>query len=266
MPSLLQHETEPVKDVKNRNLIVLESTGSTNTYLKEIARSGAEPGTTVFAKTQTAGRGRLGRRFVADEPGVYMSYLFPTAGVSPELIPRLTAVAGVCVCRAVEKECGIKPEIKWVNDIILNGKKIGGILAEALPADRNGAIPAVVIGIGINTSRRSFPEELSQIAGSVFTESGKTCDDLRLASAIADGLDREALSFGTGGLDEVLEEYRSRCGTVGSRVYFNFGGKQLEGEAEEIDDMFRLVVRLDDGSLLPLAAGEVSVRRTGGRP
>lgn len=219
--------------------VFLEETDSTNREAKELARQGAPHGTAVLAERQTAGRGRLGRTFFSPEGGLYLSVILRPQ-CPPEDLPLMTPMAAVAVCRALEETLGIAPDIKWVNDLYLQGKKLCGILCE-------GAGEAVIVGIGLNlrTPEGGFPPQLNAAAPDV------PADRRALAEAIAGRLLAR---------EPFLEEYRSRCLTVGKSVTVHpVEGAPYEARAVEIDDRCRLVVESRRGREA-LDSGEVSVR------
>ena len=152
-------------------IVYLDSTASTNDVAKELASNGAAHGTLVIANAQTAGRGRMGRRFVsAPGEGIWMSLV-----IKDEILPMkasmLTLVMGLAAAKAIEQVADVKPMIKWPNDIVLSGKKLVGILTEmSLSMDKIGHI---IVGIGINVHQEVFPEELQTVATSIFLENGK---------------------------------------------------------------------------------------------
>ena len=240
-----------------RDLVqVLPVTDSTNNALKLLAAGGAPEGTTLIAERQTAGRGRLDRRF--DSPagsGIYLSVLLRPACPPAELMT-LTAQAAAAVRRAVGEVCGVLPGIKWVNDLQLNGKKICGILTE-LSFGAGGLVASAVVGIGVNCNRAAedFPAELQGIAGSILSETGRRVDRNRLAAAML----RELSSLPR--LDW-REEYRGACVNLGKRVRILSPGAAdcPEGVAEDVGPDAELLVRTDGGLLIAVAAGEVSLR------
>jgi BirA family biotin operon repressor/biotin-[acetyl-CoA-carboxylase] ligase len=240
-----------------RDLVqVLPVTDSTNNALKLLAAGGALEGTTLIAERQTAGRGRLDRRF--DSPagsGIYLSVLLRPACPPAELMT-LTAQAAAAVRRAVGEVCGVLPGIKWVNDLQLNGKKICGILTE-LSFGAGGLVASAVVGIGVNCNRAAedFPAELQGIAGSILSETGRRVDRNRLAAAML----RELSSLPR--LDW-REEYRGACVNLGRRVRILSPGAAdcPEGVAEDVGPDAELLVRTDGGQLIAVAAGEVSLR------
>ena len=190
----------------------------------------------VCAKTQTSGRGRQGKEFFSPRGGIYFSLALPKSFN----FTHLTALCGVSVCRAIEKLCGANPEIKWVNDIYINDKKICGILCEAT---ENG----VIIGIGINLNTKNFPKELENIAGALNTKVSKT----KLIYEIANNI----LT-----IKDFKEYYKEHSYVLGKKIFFIENNEKYEAFADNIDDDFGLVVKLADGSKKTLTSGEISVR------
>ena len=151
----------------------LSEIDSTNRYLKELAATGAPEGTVVIANKQSAGRGRLGRSFFSpEEKGIYMSILLRPE-IELERAVLITSMAAVAVARAVERVSTIPAQIKWVNDIFINRKKVCGILTEAGINTEKGSLDYAVLGIGVNVGSMEFPAELKEIATSVSNECGK---------------------------------------------------------------------------------------------
>jgi len=240
-------------------VVCLDSVGSTNDYLKLLAKDGAPEGTVVAANTQTAGRGRMGRSFLSPEnEGVYLSILL-RPDCAPESVPQLTAWVAVAMRRALESSCGVSPGIKWVNDLVLGGRKLGGILTEMAAEGESGHIEYIVAGIGINVGQTAFPEELSAMATSLYLETGKHFSRCALACAMIRELDALTAAFP---LEKAayLEDYRAACVTLGREVTFPAGGQTRSARAEGIDEDFGLSVRFADGHAETLRSGEVSVR------
>lgn len=238
-----------------RTVQVLETVDSTNNELKRLAAKGAPHGTVVAADRQTAGRGRLGRSFdSAPGAGVYLSAL-----LRPELPPAelmtLTARAAVAVRRAIRDVCGVEADIKWVNDLVLSGRKISGTLTELSLEAESGLVGYAVVGVGVNCNRpvSEFPASLQQTAGSVLSQTGQRVDRSRLAAALIRRLSRLLE-------DPWHEEYRSACLNLGRQVrILSARGEQL-GEAVDVGPQAELLVRLSDGTLTAVNSGEVSVR------
>lgn len=243
------------------NIIYLDTTDSTNLRAKELAREGCAEGTVVITSEQTAGRGRLGRKFHSPRgSGIYLSVVL-RLGVS--VIPeRITTTAAVAVCNAAERCTNAIPEIKWVNDVLVDGRKVCGILTEGAASPRGG-LDWAVLGIGINLTcpDGGFPPELDGIAGAVF-EGGAPFADIadRMAAAVLDEFAALYEQLKSDSCDAVAREYADRCSTPGKSVTVIRGSERREAVALRLDDSLRLVVRYDDGTEEALTSGEVSVR------
>ena len=246
---------------RKAKIICLESTDSTNTRLKELALQGAENGTVVVANEQTAGRGRLGRSFQsAKNTGIYMSMLLRPQG-GPAHISEITAWVSVCVARAIERVTGVKPGIKWVNDIVMNQKKICGILTEMALEGESGFIQYLIVGIGVNVHNKDedFPEELREIASSLDEQTGEFVNRGDLVAAIIEELD-VMFERWPNHKDLYLTYYRQVCVTTHKKVRVIRGKKECLGDALEVTDDFGLRVRYEDGEEENVSSGEVSVR------
>lgn len=239
-------------------LNIFDSIDSTNNYAKELAAGGTEHGTTVLALQQTGGRGRLGRSFHAPEgTGIYMSIILKAEADFSRALP-VTTAASVAVSRAISKVCGKEPEIKWVNDIYLNSKKVCGILAEAVTDPATGLPEAIVVGIGINCSTEGFPEELLEIAGAVegdYDPQQLTAQVINELLELADGLDPA----------DFISEYRNRSMVIGKTVKVYKGGYSpdktgISARVLDIDDNGGLKVIYSSGERETLSSGEISIR------
>ncbi len=234
-----------------RTMTVLDEAGSTNAVLRERAVVGGVHGETVLARRQTAGRGRLGRSFYSPQDGgVYLSVLL-TCGFDPA---QVTIRAAVAVYRAVLSLCGLSCDIKWVNDLLLHGRKVCGILTEGVCEMETGAITGAVCGIGLNVGGE-FPPELRDIAGALPPEVDKNA----LAAAVLNELERA--------LDEefsaLLEDYRAHCPLPGRQITVRpIGAPEYEARAVGIDERGRLVVERG-GERIALPGGEVSLHKEG---
>lgn len=248
---------EPV--CASMELEVLPVAGSTNVLLKERAGAGAKDGYVLLANSQTAGRGRLGRSFYSPgDTGVYMSLLLRPRGYSPDQAVRLTTMAAVAACEAIEEVAGKPAQIKWVNDVYMDRKKVSGILTEAAFSLEDNGLDYIVVGIGINAypPKEGFPPELTQIATTVFRErqnDGKN----RLASAF---LNHFMGYYAAGNNMDYAEEYRARSLVIGKEIRVISPAGQREALALDVDEECRLVVRYEDGSRETLSSGEISIR------
>lgn len=235
-----------------------ETLDSTNRAAKLLALDGAPHGTLVLAAHQSAGRGRLGRRFESPAgKGVYCSVLLRPAP-APVEAQRATAGAAVAVCRAVQRLCGLELGVKWVNDLYYRGKKVCGILTEAGTDMESGRLEWLVVGIGLNltTTPADWPEELAHTAGSLYPGGPAPVGRAALAGAIA----RELLDLCPG--FDVLEEYRRRCFVPGHWVTVCTAAGTYPARALSIDGEGRLVVQRENGHREALRCGEVSIRPT----
>ncbi len=220
--------------------LVLDSVDSTNTYAKK--RSDILLGL-ICARTQTAGRGRQGHSFYSPlDTGLYMTAVLPLTPMQAYEFS-LTAAAAVAAARAVERLSGITVQIKWVNDLYSEGKKIAGILTEA---DTN----RIIVGIGINVTTALFPAEVPN-AGSLGTD----IDRSDLAAAVFLELADMALSGDRG----FMTEYRSRSMLLGKKISYLQNGILKYAEATDIDGAGRLIVKDDLGQIIPLSSGEISI-------
>ena len=247
--------------VVGRSIVYLERIDSTNNYAKQAALHGGEDGLVVIANEQTGGRGRSGRSFQSPpDKGLYLTTLLRPKAAPAEVLS-VTALAAVAVCNAVERTCGVRPGIKWTNDLILNGKKLTGILTEMGVEGESGALQYVVVGIGINANheRSDFSGEVADMATSLRMELGRPVNRAALAAALIEELDALYACLG-GDLSDYLEQYRTDCVTLGKQVRILGSGAERTGEAVGIDDSFGLIVRREDGALETIRSGEVSVR------
>lgn len=214
----------------------------------------------IVAEKQTAGRGRLGRTFVSPaRSGIYLTIIYaPKGGITDP--SRLTAFAAVAVCMAVEKLSGVKPKIKWINDVFVNGKKISGILTEGFANFETGKIDAAYVGIGINIKDNPavFTGDVAKIAGSI-TSSSDAPKRYQIASEIAG----QFLSLMEKEKTKIIDEYKKRSFLIGQTVEVHpvIGDdlKNYKAKAVDIDDDAGLVVELSDGTTKTLRSGEVTL-------
>lgn len=258
--ALTEREVRRFLTVDCPDLRCLEEIDSTNSYLKREALAGAPHGTVAAANGQSAGRGRMTRSFQSPPGrGVYLSVLLRPQ-LPPEALMGVTGMTAVAVCRAVERTAGVRPGIKWTNDLVLNGRKLCGILTEMAVEGETGLVQSLVIGAGVNVSHtpEDFGPEVSQMATSLAQE-GCPVSRAALAAAMIEELYKlsDALGGGVGGW---LDAYRRDCVNLGKRVRLLWTDRQTEAEAVDVDEQFGLVVRLEDGSLTTVRTGEVSVR------
>lgn len=264
---------ENYPEFKNSTIECFTEIDSTNSYAKRLlAKAGSlydsngsltEDGKKLsdsiyFAESQTAGRGRMGRTFYSpSKTGIYISMIYaPKGGIkSPAQITAFTAVA---VRRAIKKVCGIDAEIKWINDLFYNGKKICGILAEGVTNFENGIIEAAVDGIGINIhdNPEVFPEEVEKVAGGI----EKNVSRCELAAFVAG----ETLRIFHENPREVIDEYKKASFLLGKEIQVHPVISTEKGvysaKAIDVDENAGLVIQTEDGKIQTLSSGEVRVR------
>lgn len=255
-------------DMKNVSVECFKEIDSTNSYAKRILTENNDRKKNEFkiiiAESQTAGRGRLGRSFCSPaNTGIYLSIIYsPEEGISEP--SKITAYSAVAVSRAVKKLYNIETQIKWINDIFYNSKKISGILTEGFTNFESGIIESAVIGIGINIAENptQFTDDVAKIAGALFPENtnSKAFSRCELASEIA----AQVYNVLSENPKSVLDEYRNRSFLIGRnlQVYPVIGNEKASYRAKAIaiDDDFSLMVQLEDGSFKTLGSGEVSLK------
>lgn len=241
-----------------RQLVVLDSVGSTNDYLKEEGNRGCENGLVAVAREQTKGKGRLGRAWqTKKDDGVEFSFLI-RPNIAPNEAGVITPLAGLAVCKAIREYTGLDCKIKWPNDIIVNNKKLVGILSEMIA--EFDAVNYVVTGIGINTEHSEFPQEIAHKATSIFLETGKHTDKNKFLAhtlkRIEEILIKSNLELNAG----MLSDYTSLCATIGRSVSFTRNNISVIGTAVGIESNGELKVRADNDEIHIINSGEVTAQ------
>ena len=236
-----------------------EKIDSTNTLAREFAECGNGEFTAIVAEEQTKGRGRLGRTFYSPAgSGIYMSLILrPTIQVEKALY--ITTAAAAAAAEAIESVCGLKTDIKWVNDVLCDGKKVCGILTEG-SFDQNGSLSYAILGIGVNVfpPKEGFPEEISGVA-SWLTEEPLYELRSRLAAEI---LERFIFYYSEIESKTFMKSYRKRLCWIGERVDVISGESRTPATVIGLSDNLELEVAFDDGKRKLLSSGEVSIRHT----
>ncbi len=243
--------------VETKNLVFKEVSASTNEDAKALAETGAEEFTTVFAKKQTGGKGRLSRSFFSPEGGLYFSVVLRPA-LSAESTVKITTAAAVSMAKAIEKVAQLRPKIKWVNDIYISGKKVCGILTEGAFDAENGHLKYAVLGVGVNVAmpKDGFPEEISDKAGALYSSS--TPPALVYFALINEFL-REFKNY-YADIENMphIAEYRVRSFLDGKTVSYHKDGKSHTAKVIGIGDNAELIVE-ENGKKTLLSSGEVSL-------
>jgi BirA family biotin operon repressor/biotin-[acetyl-CoA-carboxylase] ligase len=233
-----------------------ETLNSTNDLAKELAAQGAPEGAVVVAEAQTGGRGRLGREW--DSPpgaGLYVSLVLRPM-LPPMELPQITLTTAVAVVRAVRRVAGLAPGIKWPNDLLLNGKKLGGILTEMeTESDR---IRHVVVGLGLNVNNPGFPFELAATATSLTLEAGRTFSRVHLLQAWLEEFEELYSRFLNQGFPEILEEWKDSAVTLGKMVTVRQGPREISGQATDVAPDGALLLRIANGEMVRVTSGEIT--------
>lgn len=240
-----------------QQLRVEQTVDSTNRLARRLAEEGCPSGTAVLADRQTAGRGRLGRSFYSPGgEGLYLSVVLRPKEPADKLM-QLTALAAVAACDAVENVCGVRPQIKWTNDLVLGGKKLAGILTELSVAPEDRRVRYAIVGIGVNVHQTAFPDEISDTATSLKLHTDRDHSRNELAAALLRSF------FRMDGLRDIgaeMKRYAENCITVGRRVQLVRADTRTEALALAVQPDGSLLVRYDDGTEQSVFCGEVSVR------
>lgn len=228
-------------------LYYFDSLESTNEYAKTLIKDAPE-GAVILVDQQTGGRGRFGKQWYSPEGGIWMSVILRPP--DPSLI---TIIAGIAVCRALHMN-GVLPGIKWPNDIVLNGKKIGGTLTEIIDK-------TVILGIGVNLNIREFPDELEATASSVFLETKKHLEKKMVFDTLCKQLDDCYIMLKQNKVTDLLTEWRHYTILLGQQVVIEMPDKELSGKVLDISRDGALIVMRSDGKIMRVVAGVCHLRQ-----
>lgn len=242
-----------------RNVLYFDETDSTNTEAKKAAEAGAPHGTLAVADYQSMGKGRRGRSWTSPHGvGIWMSIMI-RPNLHPSCASMLTLVAALAVADGIKKVCGLDSKIKWPNDIVVNGKKVCGILTEM--STELDCINYVVTGIGINANTGEFPEDIRDVATSLLLETGERVKRSQLIAAVMEAFEQYYGRFMENeNMSGLLEEYNSLLANRDNMVRVLAPGSEYTGTALGIDETGELLVRMESGELRRVLSGEVSVR------
>lgn len=243
------------RNAERLEVIVLDTVDSTNNEAKRMLATGDCADHLIIANEQTNGRGRLGRSFYSPKnTGIYMTLLMQSRLPLSDAVT-VTTAAAVAVVKAIENVTGIVSEIKWVNDVYVNGKKVCGILTEAISDFETGTAKSIIIGIGINITTEHFPDDIQDRAASlranVPVRNNIIAETANQLVSIYDNLP-DKTSF--------ISCYREHSLVIGKKIDFYINNIKQTGIARDIDDNGGLIVSLSDGSCITLSSGEVTVR------
>lgn len=250
----LSEKSQPYAD----KIQIYNSLESTNTTAKELAVAGAEHGTVIISDCQTMGRGRYSRNFFSPSGGLYMSIVLRPEGLRFDNPTAVTAFAAVSVCEAIESISKKEPKIKWVNDVFLDGKKVCGILTEAVTDFESGGLDWVVLGIGINVSvpTEAFPGGLQSTATSIFPDKRMPGVRNKLSAEIINRI----LGFETTPREaEIFEKYKKRLIMLGKEITVLQNQMEYKATAIDIDSVGHLIVKNENGEIITLFSGEIRI-------
>ena len=239
-------------------VIVLDDIDSTNNYLKKLAEDGEKENTVVIAKHQSGGKGRMGRSFFSPKSGLYMSILLrPNFSAEKSLF--ITTATAVAVSDAIDSLSDKSSSIKWVNDVFINSKKVCGILTEASIDFETGGLSYAVVGLGVNLYHPAdgFPEDIKNIAGTVFDSEISGDEKAKFAAEIINGFFNIYNNFEN---SDFMKRYKSKSFILGKKINVIKGDKKIPATAIDIDDEARLLVEYETGERESLFSGEVSIK------
>lgn len=239
-------------------VIVLDDIDSTNNYLKKLAEDGEKENTVVIAKHQSGGKGRMGRSFFSPKSGLYMSILLrPNFSAEKSLF--ITTATAVAVSEAIDSLSDKKSSIKWVNDVFIDTKKVCGILTEASIDFETGGLSYAVVGLGVNLYHPAdgFPDDIKNIAGTVFNKEINGDEKAKFAAEIINGFFAIYNNFEN---NDFMKKYKSKSFVLGKKINVIKGDKKTPATAIDIDDEARLLVEYENGERENLFSGEVSIK------
>lgn len=251
-----------IKGDIGREIIFFESIDSTNTCAMELAEKGSPHGTVVIADSQTKGRGRLGRTWVSPpKSNIYMSIIL-RLGLQPKDATLLTIMAGVACAIAIRNITRLEVKIKWPNDLIASGKKLGGILTEMKSEPTRIIFAVVGIGINVNIKVADFPPDIQSIATSIREELGEIKSRTLIAAEILKEIEQWYKVMISNGKEQLLDECRRLSSILGREVSITTDTETFTGIAQDIDDGGMLILRLPSGALLKkIHSGDVALLR-----
>jgi len=249
-----------VKGIIGREIFFYETVGSTNTVAAELSEKTSE-GAVVLADSQERGRGRLGRTWISPAGvNIHMSLILrPKTEIRDATL--ITIMAAVACTTALRKATGLDVSIKWPNDLIVSGRKLGGILTD-LKTEKSTIVAAIVgIGINVNSNTDAFPGEVNKIATSVKKETGKPFSREEITVAVLDEMNRWYTILQGGDNNMLLSAWKRLTSTLGKKVVVIVGEETWNGVAEAVDDEGRLLLKLPSGEIKRISSGDLTVLR-----
>lgn len=263
---LTDEEIRPYLNTKyiGQNIVYFNSIDSTNKKAKELGSLNYKEGTIVVSEEQVEGRGRLGRNWSSPKfKGIWMSIIL-RPDIEPINAPKITQIAAAATCKAIY-DIGIEAYIKWPNDIVVNGKKVCGILTEM--AGELNKINYIIVGIGINvnTQKEDFEKDIEDIATSIKIEKKNTVDRKKLLSKVLNNFEKLYDEFKEKGtIDKSIDICRERSAIIGKDINVINRNNIVEGTVVNLTDEGELIVKFNDGRIDKIICGEVSIRGRNG--
>ena len=257
---LLPHEIRERLDTKvsgKRDIVYFKETDSTNTRAKDLAGNGAPEGTLVVCEKQTKGRGRKGRNwFSPSEQGIYLSLILrPTISLGEA--PMITLLTAAAVAETILSLTQLEVKIKWPNDILVNGKKIAGILTEI--STEMDAIDYIVVGLGMNVNTPSFPGDIREKATSVFIETGKHFPRVLLIGEYLKWHEKYYEILNKVGFEPIIQRWKELTNIIGHQIIVEMIDKKYVGEVQGIDKDGVLILRDNQGTSHRIISGDVTL-------
>ncbi|MFH0764150.1 MAG: biotin--[acetyl-CoA-carboxylase] ligase [Candidatus Omnitrophota bacterium] len=245
-----------------KSLISYKKVDSTNTVAYGLAEKGSKDGTVILAEEQALGKGRQGRRWASpSKGGIYLSCIL-RPGITPNEIPKITLLSAVAAAKSIRQLTGLNAMIKWPNDILVNTRKVCGILTE-MKAEQD-MVDFIIIGIGINvnTPIRLLPKGASSLKEEL-RRAGKAEDlsRIELTGRVLENLESDYFLMKKNGFKPVIEEWKELSAMLGSRIKVIMQNRQFEGQVHNIDEHGSLVVRTESGVLEKVSSGDIVMAR-----
>ena len=251
-------EAEVDECLVGSKIILVNEVDSTNELAKSYVVNDPPEGIIFLAESQTKGKGRSGRSWYSPPgAGIYLSVLLKPDIEVIQLSP-MTLMTGVAVANAVNSFQRLSVDLKWPNDILLNGKKLGGILCELVPFNEKFW---VILGIGVNVNHEAdhFPPELCEIATSLCLQNEKNFDRTQLVISILKNLNQGYHSFLSEGIQPIIEDWTDLTSMIGKPVQMTHGGRSIQGVALGLDEQGSIILRLQNGELKTFKSGEATL-------
>lgn len=246
--------------ILGRNIISYERVDSTNTAAYGLAEKGMAEGAVILAEEQAKGKGRHGRQWISPpKGGVYLSCILrPT--ITPQEIAKVTLLAAVAVSKAIRNVTGLGATIKWPNDIIVNGRKVCGILTEMKAEQDRVDFLILGVGINVNTKMRNLPRGASSLQEELSRQGRQgAISRLEVVRKMLESLEREYLLLKAKGFKPIIEEWKELSSMIGARIRVTLQNRTIEGQAHDIDPDGALVVRLESGILEKVPSGDITM-------